>query len=188
MPDPFISRQDLVDYLGVGGTVDPGMLIAVDAACDICRDIAEQDFNQTVGGTAFLDGTGTDALVLPSPHVTGAGTVLVNGSAITNYTLAANGVLFRGTVDPNSSAWLDERPPAPVWPTGRQNVRVTYDHGYADADLPRSVRMVALSIASRLVVQGVATQERVGDNQITYAGAATDLTAGELRILRKHRR
>ena len=65
---------------------------------------------------------------------------------------------------------------------------VTYDHGYADADLPRDVRMVALSLASRLIVQGVAVKERVGDNPMDYAGPATDLTAGEQAILRKYRR
>jgi hypothetical protein len=50
-----------------------------------------------------------------------------------------------------------------VWPSGRQNITVTYDHGYADADLPRDVRMVALSVASRIAVQGVALEESVGD-------------------------
>ena len=48
--------------------------------------------------------------------------------------------------------------------------------------------MVALSLASRLIVQGVAVKERVGDNQMDYAGPATDLTAGEQAILRKYRR
>jgi hypothetical protein len=64
---------------------------------------------------------------------------------------------------------------------------VTYQHGYADADLPRDVRMVALSIASRLVVQGVASEESNGPVSVKYATPATDLTAGELRILQKYR-
>jgi hypothetical protein len=67
-------------------------------------------------------------------------------------------------------------------------VRVTYDHGYADADLPRDVRMVALSLASRLIVQGPALQERRGDDSVTYAVANTDLTNGERLILHKYRR
>lgn len=179
MPDPFISTQDIVDYLGRGATGDPGMIIAVDAACDIVRTVAEQTFNQVIGGTVVLDGTGTDALVLPGRPVTAAGTVLVDGTAITDYVLTANGMLFRG------SAGGD---PRPVWPTGRQNVQVTYDYGYADADLPRDVRMVALSIASRLLVQGPASEEQVGDVRIKYASAATDLTNGERMILRKYRR
>jgi hypothetical protein len=74
-----------------------------------------------------------------------------------------------------------------IWPEGRQNITVTYQHGYADADLPRSVRMVALAIASRLVVQGVAVEESNGPVSVKYANAATDLTAGELRILQRYR-
>jgi hypothetical protein len=188
VPDPFVSRQDLVDYLGVGGTADPGMLIAVDAACDICRTIAEQSFNEATS-TITLDGTGTDALPLPELPVNTAGTVVVSGGTVTDYVLKDNGVLIRKLADPTVIDWdTDISPTAVRWPAGRQNVAVTYDHGYADADLPRDVRMVALSLASRLIVQGVAVSERVGDNQITYAGAATDLTNGELRILRKYRR
>jgi hypothetical protein len=37
------------------------------------------------------------------------------------------------------------------------------------------------------VVQGVAVEESLGDVRVKYAGPATDLTAGELRILQKYR-
>lgn len=177
--DPFISTTDIVNYLGRGGTADPGMVIVADAACDMCRVVAEQTFNQVIGGTAILDGTGTDALILPEHPVTAAGTVSVNGTAITDYMVTANGMLLRG------SAGID---PRPVWPAGRQNVTVTYDHGYASNDIPRDVRMVALSLASRMAVQGVAKQETIGDVAVTYGVNATDLTANELRILNKYRR
>lgn len=186
MADPFITPQDLVDYLGVGGTADPGMLIATDSACDICRTIAEQTFNR--GTTTYvLDGTGNDSLLLPDLPVNSVGTVTVNGTAVTDYTLSSNGILYRGTVSASSSyarqwpGWMRE------WPQGRQNVTVTVDHGYAEVDLPRDVRIVALSIAARLVVQGVAAQETVGATQIRYGTNATDLTSGELRILKKYR-
>jgi hypothetical protein len=70
---------------------------------------------------------------------------------------------------------------------GRQNVTVTYDHGYLDADLPRDVRMVALSVASRIAVQGVAVEESIGAVSIKYAAPALELTPNELRVLRKYR-
>jgi hypothetical protein len=177
MPDPFISTQDLVDYLGRGTATDPGMVIVTDAACDIVRSLSEQTFNQATS-TVVMDGSGTDALLLPELPVTAAGTVVLNGGTVTDYVLNGNGILYRGTagVDPRT-----------VWPMGRQNVRVTYDHGYQTIDLPRDVRMVALNIASRLAVQGVALEEQVGAVRMKYATAASDLTNGEKAILAKYR-
>jgi hypothetical protein len=142
--------------------------------------------------------------LLPELPVTAAGTVVVNGGTVTDYVLADNGRLIRtsgtsATTDWWNSEWgwfpfsntgftspsYDRRLfPTSTWPLGRQNVAVTYDHGGA---VPSSVRMVALSLASRLVVQGVAVQEQVGGDSVRYAGPAMDLSANELRILRKHR-
>lgn len=185
MADPFISPTDLVNYLGRGTVSDPGMLIATDAACDTVRSIAEQTFNQATS-TVVLDGTGTDALLLPELPVSAAGTVTVAGGTVTDYVLNSRiGVLVRkraGTDVDYSNAYRTL-----TWPAGRQNIAVTYVHGYADADLPRDVRMVALAIASRLVVQGVASEESNGPVSVKYAAPATDLTAGELRILQKYR-
>lgn len=177
MPDPFITRDDLSDYLGRDVTSDPGALIALDSACDVCRTMAERDFNAATS-TFTLDGTGTDALLLPQLPVNAAGTVTVNGTAVTDYTLSSSGMLFRG------SAGCD---PRPVWPSGRQNVVIVADCGYEPADLPRDIRMVALSLASRLIVQGVAVEESVGQVRVKYAGAAMDLTSTEKIILRKYR-
>lgn len=177
MPDPFISTTDLVDKLGRGTVGDPAMVIATDAACDIVRTYAERAFNADTS-TLTLDGTGTDCLLLPELPVNGAGTVSVGGSVITDYTLNNNGLLFRG------SAGSD---PRPVWPLGRQNVVVTYDHGYADDDIPRDVRVVALALAERIAVQGPATEESIGTVSIRYGMNATDLTDGEKAILYKYR-
>jgi hypothetical protein len=126
-----------------------------------------------------LDGTGTDALLLPQAPVNSAGTVTVNGGTVTDYMVRSDGMLLRGTAGVY---------PRPVWPDGRQNVVVTADCGYADADIPRSVRMVALAVAARLAVQGPALEESVGTVRVKYAAAATDLTSGERMILRKYRR
>lgn len=177
MPDPFISTQDIVDYLGRGEIDDPGMIIAADAACDMCRTFAERQFNAGTSTTAF-DGTGTDALLLPELPVNNAGTVLIDGSAITDYMLNANGILLRGTAGAD---------PRPVWPLGRQNVTVTYEHGYADADLPRDIRAVALAVAARMVVQGPVLEESIGATRVKYGTNATDLTNGEKAILRKYK-
>lgn len=177
MLDPFITLQDLTDYLGRDVTADDGAVIALDAACQICRDVAEQDFNRGTA-TFTLDGTGTDAILLPQLPVNGVTAVTVNGTAVTDFMLDGRGMLFRGTVGPSGCTYSH-------WPSGRQNVAVTADTGY-DA-VPTSVKMVALAVASRLVVQGVAKQETVGGVSVTYAVNATDLTAGETLILQKAR-
>lgn len=180
MPDPFIASEDLVAYLGRGTAGDPGMIIACDAACDVVRTFTEQDFNEGTS-TVVLDGTGTDCVLLPQRPVTNAGTVNVAGSSITDYVVADNGRLIRQ--DASSPASVV----ALTWPEGRQNVEVTYDHGYSDDDIPRDVRMVALSLAARLIVQGPAIREQIGDRVVQYAGAATELTSTERMILSKYR-
>jgi hypothetical protein len=172
----FITEAELSNHTGYDLAGDLAVQPILDAACDICRTVAGQPFSQTTGGTAVLDGTGTDAILLPNIPVTRAGTVLVNGTAITDYTLNANGILFRGATGTD---------PRPVWPLGRQNVTVTYDYGYQT--VPSDVRMVALSIATRLATQGQAVQEAVGDVQIRYQAPPMDLSVGEKLILGKYR-
>ena len=163
MPDPLISTADLVNYIGRGGTTDPGIVIAVDAASDICRDVAGVTFNWAGTSTILLDGTGTDALLLPELPVSAAGTVVVAGGTVTDYVLNDNGILFRkqtGTdVDYTETQWSRSDGLLGVVRTSL----VTYSHGYESADLPRSVRMVALAVASRLVIQGPAIVETVGE-------------------------
>ena len=183
---PFISRDDLSDILGRDVTADDGALIAVDAACDMVRSLAEQDFNEEIGDQITLDGTGTDALVLPQLPVNNVGTVnLIDSTggttAVTDFVVKDNGVLVRKRGSATTAWWPS------VWPLGRQNVQVTYDHGYGTADLPRDVRMVALSIASRLIVQGVASFEQMGQQQVRYGVNSTDLTSGEKAIIAKYR-
>src|SRR4051812_31981340 len=173
----FISTYDLGELIGVDLSQDVGATIAVEAASEMCRTIAEQPFDLVAGDIVTLDGTGTDAILLPKLPVATAGTVTVNGTIITDYVLdTTRGMLLRGTTGSY---------PRPVWPSGRQNVVVTYTHGYGT--IPADVRMVALEVARRIVIQGAATEETVGDVRIKYAGAATDMTDGELRILRKYR-
>lgn len=181
--DPFIAPSDLVAYLGRGGTADPGMLIATDAACDMVRTYTGQQIGAGTT-TITLDGTGRDALLLPERPVRAAGTVNVDGTAVTDYVVDAHrGMLIRKTAGETAPTYTTVS-----WPDGRQNVTVTYEHGYEDADLPRDVRGIALAIAARLAVQGPAIQETIGQTSIRYAVASTDLTPGERLILGKYRR
>lgn len=190
MPNPFISRDDLSDLLGRDVTNDDGAIIACDAACDAIRTMTEQEVNRSTS-TVTLDGAGTDALVLPQYPVNGAGTVVVSGGTVTDYVLdAIKGALIRKADESGIdwSAGLTWRPDLVVWPQGRQNVVVTYDHGWSDNDIPRDLRFVALAYASRVIVQGPASREQSGQQAVSYAVASTDFTNGELMVLRKYKR
>jgi hypothetical protein len=179
---PFITTTDLSNRLGRDVSADAGAISAVDSACQICRTVAEQDFNAATG-TISIDGTGTDCLLLPQRPVGGAGTVVVaSQGTITDYMVTSDGMLLRGT-----AGGRPETASRPVWPTGRQNVTVTFDHGYASLQVPSDVCEVALNLAMRAVVQGVAQSETIGDVSVSYKLAADDLNANELRILHKYR-
>lgn len=176
MPDPFITEQDLTDYIGQDVTADAGATIAVASACEICRNIAEQAFNLD-RTTVVLDGTDTDMLLLPDRPVQTAVAVTVGGSAIDDFISTEDGRLIRGTVGGDQTL---------TWPRGRQNISITYDHGYET--IPTDVKMVALQVAARIVIQGVAKREQQGDLQVEYATPTLDLTSNEDRILRRYRR
>jgi hypothetical protein len=179
---PFITTQDVSDLLGRDVCDDPGAFTAVTNVCDFMRAMTFQDFDRGTT-TEMLDGTDTDVLLFPQRPVNGAGTagtvngqfgtfVTVNGQPETDFTYTYSGLLLRGSAGGY---------PRPIWPRGRQNVMVTYDHGY-DV-VPNDLRMVAIQMAMRLIVQGVAMSETVGDVTVNYAMSPTDLTVNELRIL-----
>lgn len=185
----MLTIQELSDYLGRNLVADDGAIMAVSMACETVRTLTEQDFTPTVGGTVTLDGTGTDTLLLPQVPVTGAGTVVVNGGTLDpalDYTYTAQGHLIRTDGTATLTRWPDGYGPSAYWPEGRQNIDVTYDYGYAGT-VPDDVKMVAMSIAYRMITQGGAISETVGQVSRRYAVAATDLTAGEKAILRKYR-
>lgn len=189
----FITVTELGDYVGRDLSADDGATLAVSFACETVRTLTEQDFAPVTGGTAVLDGTGTDTLLLPQVPVSAAGTVVVNGGTLDNneYTVTEDGQLVRiysGTDGTATwSTWAQGAYPASYWPQGRRNVTVTYDYGFSGT-APDDIRMVALMIANRLVTQGGATSETVGQVTRRYAAASTDLTNGERAILKKYRR
>lgn len=185
----FITVTEVGDYVGRDLSADDGATLAVSMACATVRTLTEQDFAPVHGGTAVLDGTGTDTLLLPQVPVNAAGTVVVNGStlATNEYVATSDGRLMRtaGTAT-GWDSWAQYGRACGYWPPGHQNVTVTYDYGFSGT-APDDIRMVALMIATRLVTQGGATSETVGQVTRRYAVAGTDLTNGEKAIIRKYK-
>jgi hypothetical protein len=193
MADPFVSREDLSDYLGRDVTADDGALIAVDSACETVRTLCEQDFNPVVGDEIDLDGTGTDTILLPQLPVDAAGTVVVNGETLDgtiDYTLTDDGQLVRTSGTAIWSTWSQSGYPIAYWPQGRRNITVTYDHGFQTAgeiDVPSDIRKVALDLAYRNITQGNLSNEAIGQVTKNYAVGPTDLSANEMRVIQKYR-
>lgn len=193
MTTPFIDRDDLGARIGRDLSDDDGAQIAVDSACAIVRTITEQDFNQNAADLVRLDGTGTDTVLLPQLPVSEVTGVSVNGAALTtdDFTFTEQGHLIRTAGTATWTSWSSNGCPPAYWPEGRQNVEVTYKHGYSvsssRSDVPADVRSVALAIASRLITQGDALSETIGQSTQRYAVASSELSENELRILRKYK-
>ncbi len=192
--DPFISRADLGGKVGQDLSTDDFALAAVDAACDTCRTISEQNFNRGTADTFVLNGSGVETQLLPEYPVNSVGEVTEDGGTLTtmDYTIDhATGSLIRVPTSGAHPGYLSDNynlRPWVVWNRGRVNISVTYDHGWDLNDIPRDVRMVALTIALRLFQQGPAVWERLGERQVRYMTEMSDLTANELRILKKYKR
>lgn len=180
--EPFVSVEELGEYLGQNLTDSAKAQIAVESACDIVRSLTEQVLNEILSDSIKLDGTDTDALLLPQQPVTSiievsdGATVLV---ADDDYKLDDNGVLLK--------------PWPGVWTKGRQNISVTYNHGYPQSVFPDDLRAVALDIAARIFQQagsgGNILTETIGLYSVRYdaAGGNNIVTLNHDRILAKYR-
>jgi hypothetical protein len=157
--DPFISSEDLAAFMG-GATIEPALeAIALDAGCQLVRDYLEQTVNLVRDDIEFHDGTGREGLLLkelPVIEVTLVSEDATDLAEDTDYIAwKGGGILWRqgGQTIPSK------------WASGRQNVEVIYDHGWAisqddvvetsegfEVDLvPSSIRLAALEAAARIV-------------------------------------
>jgi hypothetical protein len=156
--EPFISFDDLqaVTTETLTGT-DLLVAIALDSACQMVRDETHRTINLVRDDIELHDGSGREVLVLrqmPLIEVTSVyedDVLLVEGD---DYVVGTYGKLYR------RSPWFPFS-----WSRGRQNIEVTYDHGWAVSEdevvetsegievdrVPASIRMVALEAASRVI-------------------------------------
>ncbi len=204
MATPFISAQDLSDYLTRDVTSDPRTVIVIDAACEIVRNYLAQQVNLVTDDVVRVDGTGTYSLVLPELPVIEVTDVTVYDSTglhpdvlVVNddYIVGNSGVLWR--------LWCP-------WRYGKRNIMVTYTHGwdlveqtfasgYSDPTptVPTDIRMVALSVSKRLFEASTVPAvgiggETIGNYSYTMQSAAAGMSpaallVGETRILDQYR-
>lgn len=175
--DPFITPTELSEF--TGQTVTDEFVCA--AACDVVRSLTEQDVTLVEDDEIVLDGTATDALLLPQLPVVEVSEVSEDGDEVDaeDYVVNDAGVLLK---------------PGGKWCQGRQNVAITYSHGFAydpDEDvneIPADLRMVALSIAQRLLRNTDAKSLTLGSYSISFATEKADIGTTEKLILDKYRR
>jgi hypothetical protein len=186
---PFISSEDLGAYLEAPTPLNPDdliVLISLDAACQAVRDALHRGLNYSTETDEIYDGSGTDALVLKHRPIVELVLVKIDGDTIFD----SDDAELDSSVVVDAGAGILYLTSGSWWPSHRQNITVTYAHGYAlnesdlpeDADIvrvPASIRLVALKLAAAIyrskgptAASGAVTEEHIGTYQ--YRVEVTD--------------
>lgn len=186
------SQEDFAALRGVVfDPTDLAALIALEGASDSVRTYTGQDFEAVFGDVKTLDGTGGESLLLPQKaaihQVTEVAMIATDGTPtiltpVSQWRLGEAGIIWRIAGPWFAGDWWSWY----GWPKGRQNIRVTYDHGYTLPDqvgtapvLPSDIQGVVLQAAARMMLMGTTggqgiTQESIGTYSVTY-GHTTSL-------------
>lgn len=197
MAPPYVARADLETYLKRTLAASEYALadLSIEAACEIVRRYLRQDLNFRASDSVRIDGSGTTAIPLPELPVVDVIEVKVADSnddfqLFDEWLLGHAGRLYRRDGE--------------AWPLGVANVRVTYDHGYAETDagvdepagiyrVPPDLLRVTLAIASDVFMKagkrGDMRTETIGNYSYTVdgRGESSDLPAAYRRVLDPHR-
>lgn len=161
---------------------DTAAAVALEGASAAVRGYCSHDFVMTTGATLTVDGTGTDALVLPARNISVTTVVEEDETLDTDEYVPAieAGILYR--------VWPH------IWHKGRRNIVVTCDWGWDT--VPPEVQMVTIALATRIYTTATAggatvSQEAVGRYSVTYdtgAGEGSDrFSPIELSLLERFR-
>ena len=198
MSAPLTTLEDLASVRGVDADpTDLQAVIALETASAMVRSSLGQLLEDTVDDEITLDGTGTDAILLPELPVnvvtlvsTVSGDTTTELTETTDYIVGAGGILWRTT--------------GSVWPQGRQNVLVTYDHGWVlpgqdlvdgssasllPADIQGVTRDLALALLNVATLSGAGqmTSASLGAASFTWAAGTQNETKNILDRLDKFR-
>lgn len=176
-----ITVEDLGNKLGRDLSEDDAAALAVAGSIEAVRTITDQQLELVEDDVIRLDGTDTDAIMLPELPVNEITSIALRTGTDTwddldpedDFALYENGVVTRRSLR---------------WPQGRQNIEVIYSHGWSEDDTPADLKLVMLTYAERSYSQGIAQFKSLGAWSVRYFQSATDFTGGELAILRKYTR
>ena len=181
----LITAQDVEDSLGAtySERADVGRLITAASAlveqhCN--RVFAQEDVDE------YLDGTGTDCLLVSRPPIASVDSISVDGTDLDNseetaWNVEADGRAIyrgRGRVDPMFAC---------VWPRGRRNVRVQYTGGFAATPeaVAQATVMLVRQMADGSAYSSILRRETIGDYSYELSSLAveSDELPGVVRAL-----
>lgn len=127
----------------------------LDAACEIVNAYLGYDASAKARHE-YLSGIGINRIYPKARHITEVSSLIVNGAEVTEYDLIDDYVRLRSG----------------IFPQGEENVEVHYTAGWTENQLPDSIRMTILQIASLMFQEsngniGV-TSKSMGDNSRTF--------------------
>lgn len=157
MPEPTYLAEpgQLATLTGLEPT-SPKLLLALERASNRFRDAVGHPVHLVTDDVIWLDGDGTDTLLLPAAPFTTI-TVKVDGAAVTDFTpQRRSGILRRSG----------------HWPDGLENIEVTYTHGYAE--IPGGVVDAVLEQAEmQAMVPGYVESEAALNQSVKYTVGVT---------------
>jgi len=166
MSNPLATVADLEAYLGRTFDDPTSAELAIDIASDIVRTYCGHSITQILNDNIFVDGTGTDTILLPAAPVNGIDLLEIDGELIasTKYKYSKKGwvKLTDGTTFPKTP----------------NSIEIIYNHGFAT--IPDAILGIVLALAGRITdgSSGI-KQETIGSYSVTYADPAPVLRANE---------
>lgn len=156
MPAPYLATPEQLATLTKLPAASPTLLLALERASNRFRGEVGHPVHQVVGDTIWLDGDGTDTLLLPAAPFTTI-TVEVDGAVVTDFKPARRSGILR-------------RPSG--WPDGLENIEIVYTHGYET--IPGDIVDAVLEQAqTQLFAMPAISSQGIGPGNVSYEKAAT---------------
>lgn len=158
MPAPYLATPEKLATLTRLQPSSEQLLLALERASDRFRDAVGHPVHLVEDDEIWLDGDGTDTLLLPAAPFTTI-TVELNGAAL----VAGLGY------QTNRRAGILRRPGG--WPDGLENIKVIYTHGYTV--IPGGIVDAVLEqAATQALVLAHIAAESAGGQSATYGAQA----------------
>lgn len=169
----FATADDFAARLGITLTDDEvtrAEALLTMASGQILDEANGQKIELVTDDVLTRAGTTDDRILLPQRPVVSVSSVMLDGTEIGDWYLVGN-TLFRKSTLLTLLGVLDGPYLLGSAYFGRpdQTLEITYSHGYADEDIPETVRTVCKEMVVRVWINpGSVARETIGDTTTTY--------------------